>query len=60
MSRRDDLVRLHHMRDHAAEALTFVAGRSASDLRADRMFQLGLSRIVEIIGEAASRVSMEG
>ena len=48
------------MRDHAAEAVAFASGRAAPDLATDRMLQLGLSRLVEIVGEAASRVSEKG
>lgn len=33
-------------------------GRKRSDLDSHRMLQLALTRLVEIIGEAASRVSM--
>jgi uncharacterized protein with HEPN domain len=45
------------MRDHAREAVAFSAGRSREDLDADRQFQLALTRLVEIVGEAAGRVS---
>ena len=44
----------------AAEAVeTFVAGRHRADLDTDRMLLFALVRAVEIIGEAASRVSAE-
>jgi uncharacterized protein with HEPN domain len=45
------------MRDHAREALDMAAGRSRADLQSDRQFQLALTRLVEIVGEAAGRVS---
>jgi uncharacterized protein with HEPN domain len=48
------------MRDYAREALQFATGRTSEDLRTDRMFQLALTRLVEIVGEAANRVSLEG
>jgi uncharacterized protein with HEPN domain len=48
------------MLDHAREALGMVRGRNRRDLDTDRMFQLALTHLVEIIGEAASRVSREG
>lgn len=35
-------------------------GRDRSDLDADRMLQLALVRLVEIVGEAATRVSAVG
>jgi len=57
MSRHNDLVSMRQMPDHAREALTMVIGRNRSDMKADRMLQLALTRLVEIVGEAASRVS---
>ena len=52
-----DLIRLRHIRDAAAEALGFAAGKSRADLDHDRMLVLAILRDLEIIGEAASRVS---
>ena len=60
MSRRDDTVPMRHMLDHAREAVAMVRGRSRSDIDTDRMLQLAVTRILEIIGEAASRVTQEG
>ena len=57
MSRREDRVALLHMRDHAAEAVENVRGRSRSDLDTDRIFALAMIKLVEIIGEAAGRIS---
>ena len=54
---KDDLVRLRHMLDAAREAVSFSTGRSRSDLDAERMLVLSLVKSLEIIGEAASRVS---
>ena len=59
MSRHDDTVRLRHMLDHAREAAAVSHGRSRDDLDSDRMLNLALVRLMEIIGEAASRVSEE-
>ena len=59
MSRRDDSVRLQHMLSHAREAVTMVEGRSRGDLDTDRQLNLSLVRLVEIIGEAAARVTLE-
>jgi len=47
------------MLDAAKEALSFIAGRSSEDLRRDRMLVLALVKEIEIIGEAASRISDE-
>ena len=57
MSRHDDLVRLRHMHDYAAEAVEMAAGRTQGDLATDRMFLLALTRLIEIVGEAATRIS---
>ncbi len=44
----------------AAETISsFVAGRSRADLDTDKMLLFALIRAVEIIGEAASKVSQE-
>lgn len=56
MSRHDPLVRVAHMRDYAAEAIELLGGRSVEDLAQDRVLQLALVRLVEVIGEAASKV----
>ena len=48
------------MRDAAESALHFVQGRQRQDLDRDEMLLFALVRAVEIIGEAAARVSAEG
>ncbi len=55
--RRDDQIRLQHMRDAAREALSFAQGRARADLDQDRMLVLALVKEIEIIGEAANQVS---
>jgi len=55
----NDLVRLRHMLDAGREALSFIQGRTSEDLRRDRMLLLALIKEIEIIGEAASRISAE-
>jgi uncharacterized protein with HEPN domain len=57
--RKDDRVRLQHMLDAANEALTFIQGRIRADLDNHRMLVLSLVRELEIIGEAASKVSAD-
>jgi uncharacterized protein with HEPN domain len=54
-----DVIRLKHMLDAAREALSFATGRKREDLDTDRGLSLILVREVEVIGEAASRVSQE-
>jgi uncharacterized protein with HEPN domain len=48
------------MMDATRAALRFAEGRTRGDLDSDEMLLFALVRAVEIIGEAASRVSMEG
>jgi uncharacterized protein with HEPN domain len=55
----NDLVRLRHMLDAGREALSFIEGRTSEDLRGNRMLLLALIKEIEIIGEAASRISAE-
>ena len=45
------------MRDAAVEAVTFARGRTRSDVSSDRMLVLALIKDIEIVGEAAYRVS---
>jgi uncharacterized protein with HEPN domain len=59
MARRDPVVSVHHMLDHAREAVEMGRTRVRADLDADRLLNLALVRLVEIIGEAASRVPEE-
>lgn len=47
------------MLDAAREAVTLTAEKSRSDLDAERLLQLGLTRLLEVIGEAASRIRPE-
>ena len=59
MSQRDDAVPMHHMLEHAREACAMIAERQRSDIDSDRMLQLALTRLVEVVGEAATQVSGE-
>ena len=59
MSKIDDYTRLSHMKDAANEALFFIQGKTRESLNKERMLVLSLIRLVEVIGEAASRVSKE-
>lgn len=56
----EDRVRIQHMLDACSEAERFVTGRVRGDLETDRMLLFALVRCIEIIGEAASRVSDAG
>ena len=55
----DDLSRLRHMLESALEAVSYIEARSRGDLDSDRMLVHSLVRCVEILGEAASRVSAD-
>ena len=57
--RPDDRVRMLHIRDASESVRRFVLGRQRSDLDSDEMLLFALVRAIEIIGEAASRVSDE-
>ncbi|WP_199333897.1 HepT-like ribonuclease domain-containing protein [Oculatella sp. FACHB-28] len=59
MSKIDDLTRLLHMRDAASEAINFAASQSREILNSNRMLTLALVKEIEIIGEAAGRISSE-
>jgi uncharacterized protein with HEPN domain len=56
---KSDRVRLQHMLDAALEALAFAEGKRFEDLHRERLLVLGLVKAIEIIGEAASKVSAE-
>jgi len=57
MSRREDAVALRHMLEHAREAYEMARGKRRRDLDRDRKLNLALVRLLEVIGEAANRVS---
>jgi uncharacterized protein with HEPN domain len=52
-------IRLRHMLDHAREASAMAKGRGRAELDTDRQLNLSLVRLLEIVGEAASRVPAE-
>ncbi len=56
---KNDLVRLHHILDASREAVGFAQGHCRTDLDVDRMLNLALVRLLEIIGEAARGISGE-
>jgi uncharacterized protein with HEPN domain len=57
--RHEDRVRIEHMIGAAESVGRFIAGRERADLDEDEMLRFALTRAIEIIGEAASRVSPE-
>jgi uncharacterized protein with HEPN domain len=56
---RPDEVRVRHMMDAARKAIEFCRGLSRDDLDADEILRLALTKLVEIIGEAARQVGEE-
>lgn len=60
MSDHDDRLPMHQMLEHAREALDMIGGRDRSEIRTNRLLQLGLAHLVLVVGEAATRVSPAG
>ncbi len=59
MSRHDPNLALRQILAHAQEAVAIAEGKTRTDLDQDRLLNLALTRLVEIIGEAANRVPEE-
>ena len=47
------------MLDHAKEATDLIAGKDKIELQHNRVLELALIRLVEIVGEASAKVSSE-
>lgn len=56
MSQHDAMVRLQHMHDYASEAIELLGELSIEQVESDRVLQLALVRLVEVVGEAATQV----
>lgn len=54
---RADKIRIQHMIDAADEALKFAENKTIDDFRNNRMLVLSIVKDIEIIGEAASKIS---
>ncbi len=59
MTQHNDMIRLRHMLDHAKEAVDLIAGKAKTELQHNRVLELALIRLVEIVGEASAKVSSE-
>ena len=57
--RPEDAVRIRHMIDAAESAGRFVAGRDRADIDTDEQLRFALVQAIQIVGEAASRISPE-
>jgi uncharacterized protein with HEPN domain len=55
----EDSVRLRHLIEAVETPIRFIDGRSRNDLEDDEMLRLALTKLVEIVGEAAKQVSPE-
>jgi uncharacterized protein with HEPN domain len=55
----EDLIRIHHIYEAAEEIVGYVSKTRREDLDTNRMLLHSLVRCIEIIGEAASKVSKE-
>jgi uncharacterized protein with HEPN domain len=53
----DDEVRLRHLIESAEKAVTYAAERNREALDRDELLRLALTKLVEIVGEAAKQVS---
>jgi len=57
MSLRDDQISLGDMLSYAREAVEMLGEVSREEFNRNRVMQLALTRLVEIVGESANRVS---
>ena len=54
-----DLTRFHHMLDCARAISKFSIGKTREDLDTDRIFSSAIIREFEVLGEAASAISIQ-
>jgi uncharacterized protein with HEPN domain len=54
-----DIIRLRHMLDAATEIGLFMTGQTHQSLSDNRMLLLSVAKSLEVIGEAASKVTAE-
>lgn len=56
---KDDKVYVGHMLDMAQKALLIAGGKGRAEFDRDEVLQLALTHLLQVIGEAAARVSAE-
>ncbi|MBI3580017.1 MAG: DUF86 domain-containing protein [Ignavibacteriales bacterium] len=56
---KSDVIRLRHILDASQKATRFTKGKTRADLDIEEQLSLALARLIEIIGEAAAKVSQE-
>lgn len=59
MSRHDPRLTLSQMLAHAREARDLCRGKTRADLDRERLLELGLLRLLEVVGEGATRLPDE-
>lgn len=57
--RASDAIRLRHMLEATEKAVEFSDGKSRADLDSNQMLVLAVVKCIEIIGEAANKISKE-
>lgn len=55
--RAEDHIRLLHMVEASQTAMQFVSNRTRDDLQTDQMLSFAVVRAIEVLGEAANKVS---
>ena len=53
----EDLVRLRNLTEAATKAVAYSREKQRADLDSDELLRLALTKLVEIVGEAAKHVS---
>ncbi len=56
----EDEIRISHLLEAARKAIAYTAERTREDLEVDELLRLALTKLVEIVGEAAKHVSTAG
>jgi len=59
MSKHDHGIRILHMRDYVRKAMKLLEGKSQHALEEDEVLCLALTHLVELVGEAASKLPRE-
>lgn len=59
MSRHDPVISIRQMKESAEEALGLIKGKSKEEVFSNRILQLALRKLLEILGEAANRLPAE-
>ena len=57
MTRRDETLFLVDMLNHASESIELLENADSTELTRDRVTELAVRKLVEVVGEAATRVS---